>query len=244
MKPARGFSLVELTVVIGIVVLLAGLTLSAGTAVVRNAEQRSTMTALTQLDTAVREWELQADRKLRWWQQYYDDPTSSAGSDVRSLTREVLILTEILEAIRHTETVQQILAQIDPELVYQYRDDTAPWLDEPMEKFQVNNRFIGGLTVLDAWGTPIYATHPGSLWVSDPPVSFLDWERDPDGTIRTYNEEHYGIAPNRRIVFVSAGPDQRFGLLGEFPPQETEAMLEARRDNIYSVPVKFDTPKD
>jgi len=237
---------VEVTVVIGIVVLLAGLTLSAGTAVVRNAEQRRTATALLQLDTAVREWELQADRKLRWYQYNYDNPALSAGSDVSSRTRPVLILTEILGAIRHSETVQQILAQIDPDLVYRYRDDTAPWLDEPIEKFQVNDRFIGGLTILDAWGTPIYATHPGSLWMSDPPVSFLDWERDPDGTIRTYNEEEYGIAPNRRIVFVSAGPDQRFGLLDEFPfpPQETKARLEARRDNIYSVPVRFDTPKD
>ncbi len=241
MRPARGFSLVEMTVVIGIVVLLAGLTLSAGTAVVRNAEQRSTATALALLDTAVREWELQADRKLRWWQQYYDDPSSSAGSDVSSLTREVLILTEILEAIKHTETAQQILGQIDPELVYQYRDATAPWLDEPMEMFQVNNRFIGGLTILDAWGTPIYATHPGSLWMSDPPVSFLDWERDPDGTIRTYNEEHYGIAPNRRIVFVSAGPDQRFGLPTEFSAPDEQQIRAARLDNIYSIPVSSDT---
>ncbi len=95
------------------------------------------------------------------------------------------------------------------------------------------------MTVLDAWGTPIYATHPGSLWTTTPLVPFYQKERDPDGTIRTYNEEQYGIAPHRSIVFVSAGPDQRFGLTDEFPPQETEAILEARIDNIYSVPVSF-----
>ncbi len=237
MRQARGFSLVEMTVVTGVIVLLAGLTMSAGTAVVRHSEQRVTATALTQLDAAVREWELQADRKLRWWQMYYDDPRSYAGSDVHSPTREVLIVTEILEAIRNTEAVGQILARIDPELVYQYQtDDNASWLDDPVEKSQVNSQFVGGLTVLDAWGTPIYATHPGSLWTSDPFMTFFEWERDADGTIRTYNEEAYGIAPNRSIVFVSAGPDQRFGLQDEFPPQETEAMQEARRDNIYSIP--------
>ena len=240
MKSARGFSLVELTVVIGIVVLPAGLTLSATTAVVRNAEQRTTETVLRQLDTAIGEWELQADRKLSWWQAYYDRPDSYAGSDVHSTTREVLIVTEILGAISHTEAVQQILSQIDPPLVYQYRDDTAPWLDGP-EKYQVNNRFIGGLTVLDAWGTPIYATHPGSLWTTTPLVPFYQTERDPDGTIRTYNEEQYGIAPNRRIVFVSAGPDQRFGLPSEFSPLDMQARHDARLDNIYSIPVTFES---
>ncbi len=236
MRPAKGFSLVELTVVTGVIVLLAGLTMSAGTAVVRHAEHRVTSTALSQLDAAVREWELQADRKLRWWQIYYDHADSYAGSDLHSDTREVLIVTEILDVIRHTEDVRQILAQIDPELVYQYRDDTAPWLDEPQEKTQVNDRFVGSLTVLDAWGTPIYATHPGSLWTPTPLEPFYQTERDPDGTIRTYNEEQYGIAPHRSIVFVSAGPDQRFGLRSEFLPQETQAMREARRDNIYSIP--------
>ena len=243
MRPARGFSLVEVTVVIGIVVLLAGLTLSAGTAVVRNAEQRSTATALLQLDTAVREWELQADRKLTWWQYLYDRPDEIDAIDVHSFTPPVLIITEILDAIRANDAVQRILAQIDPELVYRYRDDTAPWLDAA-DKIHVNDRFIGGMTVRDAWGTPIYATHPGRKWTPTSNVPGFALERDPDGTIRTYNEEHYGIAPNRRIVFVSAGPDQRFGLMDEFPPQETEARLEARRDNIYSVPVMFEPTED
>jgi len=243
MRPARGFSLVELTVVIGIVVLLAGLTLSAGTAVVRNAEQRRTATALTQLDTAVREWELQADRKLRWWQRYYDAFETRAGSDVLSDTPPVLIITEILDTIASNDDIQRILSQIDPQLVYSYRDDTAPWLDAA-DKIHVNDRFIGGLTVLDAWGTPIYATHPGSRWTSDPAVTLLEWDRDPDGTIRTYNEQEYGIAPNRRIVFVSAGPDQRFGLPMEFSAPDAEQIRAARLDNVYSVPVKFGPDED
>ena len=236
MRPAKGFSLVELTIVTGVIVLLAGLTMSAGTAVVRHSEHRVTTTALSQLDAAVREWELQADRKLRWWQIHYDHADAYAGSDLHSDTREVLIVTEILDVIRRTEGVRQILAQIEPELVYQYRDATASWLDQPIERSEVNSRFIGGLTVVDAWGTPIYATHPGSLWTPDSYAPFSEWERDPDGTIRTYNEEAYGVAPNRTIVFVSAGPDQRFGLRSEFLPQETQAMREARRDNIYSIP--------
>ena len=66
-------------------------------------------------------------------------------------------------------------------------------------------------------------------------------DRDDDGTIRTRNEKDYGISPNRRIVFVSAGPDQRFGLPAEFYPLDMQAMREARLDNIYSIPVTFHT---
>ncbi len=229
MKPARGFSLVELTVVIGIVVLLAGLTISAGTAVVRNAEQRATETALVQLDAAVREWELLADRKLTW-----AEPGEQA--EVHAVTSEVLIITEILDVVTRNAASRDFIAHIDPDLVYRYEDDTAPWLSSPMEMSEVNDRFIGSLSVLDAWGTPVYATHPGRAWVPDDGP-----DRDDDGTIRTRNEKDYGISPNRRIVFVSAGPDQRFGLPAEFYPLDMQAMREARLDNIYSIPVTFHT---
>ena len=229
MRPARGFSLVELTVVIGIVVLLAGLTISAGTAVVRNAEHRATETALVQLDAAVREWELLADRKLTW-----AEPGEQA--EVHAVTPEVLIITEILDVVTRNAASRDLIAHIDPDLVYRYEDDTAPWLSSPMEMSEVNDRFIGSLTVLDAWGTPVYATHPGRAWVPDDGP-----DRDDDGTIRTRNEKDYGISPNRRIVFVSAGPDQRFGLPAEFYPLDMQAMREARLDNIYSIPVTFHT---
>jgi len=233
MRPARGFSLVELTVVIGIVVLLAGLTISAGTAVVRNAEHRATETALVQLDAAVREWELLADRKLTW-----AEPGEQA--EVHAVTPEVLIITEILDVVTRNAASRDLIAHIDPDLVYRYEDDTAPWLSTPMERSDVNDRFVGSLTVLDAWGTPVYATHPGRPWTAaDGQQDGL--ERDPDGTIRTLNEQRYGTAPNRRIVFVSAGPDQRFGLPAEFYPPDMQAMREARLDNIYSIPANFDT---
>ncbi len=241
MRPARGFSLVELTIVIGIVVLLAGLTLSAATAVVRNAEQRTTVIVMRQLDAAVGEWQVQADRRLSWWQFPYDDPNAYAASDLHSNTPQVLIITELLDVVTRTAAGSSLIAHIDPDLVYRYEDDTAPWLGNPMEKSHVKDRFIGSITVLDAWGTPIYATHPGRPWTTADGPPGYSLPRDQDGTIRTFNEQQYGIAPNRRVVFVSAGPDQRFGLPAEFSPLETEAMLDARLDNIYSVPVRFDS---
>ncbi len=58
---------------------------------------------------------------------------------------------------------------------------------------------------------------------------------DPDGTIRTPNEQRYGVARNRRICFVSAGPDQGFGNLTAMPPYPADP--DPVRDNIYSYPI-------
>ncbi len=101
--------------------------------------------------------------------------------------------------------------------------------------------------ILDAWDRPIYPTHPGPLWEY---VNFYLPQADEDGTGRLYNEGAYGIARNRRICFVSAGPDGKFGVDGEFdslPPGDVaEAMRTARADNIYSyqpmTPPEWDAP--
>ncbi len=240
MRSAKGFSLVEMTVVIGLIVLLAGLTLSGSAAVLRHSEQRQTRTVLAQLDTAITEWELHADRKLSWLQVPPDSFADYNARDVHSNTPEVLIITEIFDVVMRSATIRKMIAGIDPEFVYQYNDDTAPWLDEQSEKGQVNDRFLGSVTVLDAWGTPIYATHPGRVWTEGDLEGPYKHYPDPDGTIRTYNEENYGIAPNRRIVFVSAGPDGLFGTPDEFPDLSgdvlTDARDEASMDNIYSIP--------
>ncbi|MCZ6850871.1 MAG: hypothetical protein O7F17_04445, partial [Planctomycetota bacterium] len=92
-------------------------------------------------------------------------------------------------------------------------------------------RFVGSLTILDAWGTPIYATHPGRPFNagSDP------GDPEPDGTIRTYNEDKYGGARNRQICFVSAGPDGNFGNLDPSIPLYHDP--EGAKDNIYSYPI-------
>ena len=224
MRPAKGFSLVELTVVIGLIVLLAGLTLSGSAAVLRHSERRQSRTVLAQLDAAITEWELQADRKLTWLQLPPDSFADYDARDLHSTTPEVLIITEIFDVVMRSATVREMIAGIDPEFVYHYNDDSAPWLDEPLEKGHVNDRFLGSVTVLDAWGTPIYATHPGRLWIDGDAVGPYSLERDQDGTIQTYNEENYGIAPNRRIVFVSAGPDGLFGLPEEFPDLSGEVL--------------------
>lgn len=239
-RSPAGFTLTELVIAIGLILLLAGLGLSVSVAIIEQSERRQTQTVLTLLDTAVKEWELTAERKLSWWERD-DDLTLKQTADVHATTAEVLIITEILDVITRSDRVRRIIAAIDPEFVYAYRRYVyPPWIDGSLQ-YQVILYFNGSLTVLDAWGTPIYATHPGRPWT--PADEENDVPRDSDGTIRTPNEGRYGIAPNRRVVFVSAGPDQRFGLSEEFNSLDADdgevAIAKARADNIYSVDVDF-----
>lgn len=223
-----GFTLVEVVVVIGIILFLVGLTLSVSVAVVERSEIQQTETVLQILDTAVKEWELTADRKLSWG----DDGTPPGSVyDVHPDTHEVFIITEVLNVIARSSQVKQIIAQIDPDFVHTYEaGQYPPWIDttDPNQTGQIDTRFEGSLTILDAWGAPIYATHPGSVDASSPAA-------DPDGTISTTNEHKYGIARNRQICFVSAGPDGNFGSLDPSVPFYYDP--EGAKDNIYSYPI-------
>lgn len=229
----RGFTLVELIVVVGMIVLLTGLTVSVGTRVVERAEIRTTENILRLLDTAVQEWEAQSDRKLTWGE---DGVPANAvydlqGSLTESLTSDVMVITEVLAPLRRVDSVMSILAGIGPDHLYEYDGSNyADWIDTPQEESDLENRFFGELTVVDAWGTPIYATHPGRVATAadraDPEIVI-----DPDGTVRTYNERVYGVAVSRRVCFVSAGPD------GEFGELFIEGQRDAAADNVYSYPV-------
>ena len=244
-----GFTLVELVVAIGIVVLLAGLTLSVSVKVIEASEARETETTLRLLDQAVKQWEVAADRKLTWWDDVYDKNRTELRdrSDIHGDTPPVLIITELLNVIGRSTEVQSVLAQINPALVTRYADQSYPqWIQTHEEKTYLDDS-DGAITILDAWGTPIYATHPGRVhdltrYPHLPPPLYPPIA-DPDGTIRTYNERDYGIAPNRQIVFVSAGPDRRFGRLEEFMHLQGmarhEAINEARRDNLFTASVSY-----
>lgn len=233
----RGFTLIELVVVIGIILLLVGLVMAIGTAVRQNGETQQTETTIELLEAAVQEWQTVAQRQLTWGidddpqDAYYDIQGDPDGEGVNGATWDILVLTELLQTIRRPSSVQSIIAQINPDFVHRYQqDDNSVWLSA-METNEVNDRFVGELTVVDAWGLPIYATHPGRLphELLDNPANTII---DVDDTIRTFNENWYGVAKNRQVCFVSAGPDGDFGHMN--PAGNDPDLLAATEDNVFS----------
>jgi type II secretory pathway pseudopilin PulG len=231
-SPRRAaFTLIELVVTISVIILLTGLTVSMSSAVIQRTEIRRTEDVLRQLDLAHDEWRLLAGRELTWWE-LFDDPALQPMCDVHADTPEVLIITEVLDVIARPSQVKGILAGIDPRLIHTYSSGGAmpSWIDTPPEQAEVEARFLGDLTILDAWGAPVYATHPGRVFIQGQDFG----DPDADGTIRTYNELVYGLAANRRMRFVSAGPDGQFGV-AHAPPSTVPFKLAA--DNVCSYPI-------
>ena len=113
----RGFTLIELVVVIAIILLLLGLTLSAGLAIRKQSEVRETENILRLLDTAMQEWQRIAERPLSWGED--DTPIIGIRYDLQGkigafpLTPEILVITELLGVINRPDQVNNIIAQIE-----------------------------------------------------------------------------------------------------------------------------------
>ncbi|MCH8152536.1 MAG: hypothetical protein IH830_09220 [Planctomycetes bacterium] len=250
-----GFTLVEVVVVIGIIILLVALTISVGVVVVEGSEVRQTETVLRQLDTALQEWQTHADRRVTWGE---NDTPPGAVYDMQgdantgnSITSDVFVISELIDTVRRPSQVKEVLATIDPEFVHTYNPGPPypPWIN-PADQNDLDNvwgvvhgsmNLPPSLAVLDAWGDPIYAIHPGPPDPNLPPG-------DIDGTMRIGNENEYGIAKNRQILFVSAGPDGDFGnlhldtLFDSLSVDEKEEVLQAS-DNTYSYAPSVQRPE-
>ncbi len=234
-----GFTLVEVVIVIGLIVLLEGLVLSVSVSVVRGSEVRQTEQVLLLLDSALKEWEASSERKISWGD---DGPTfPNALYEMQLDTPYILMITECLETIARVRQVKSVIALIDPQFVHTYDSNATapPWIlqtdphdpncPDALTAFN-NNDLDGKLSVLDAWGRPILAVHPGR--VRDP-INFpsdLSATVDADGTIQVVLETACGIAANRQILFISAGPDGKFGDLSNADPEA----LEQTMDNVIS----------
>lgn len=232
-----GFTLVEVVVVIGIIILMVALTISVGVVVVEGSEVRQTETVLRQLDTALQEWQTHADRRVTWGE---NDTPPGAVYDMQWDTTHVFRITELLNTIARSSNIQNIVAGIDPDFVHTYRFENYPEWIAPGDEADMDNTWAVnntgptsslGLAILDAWGQPFRIVHPGCLDGSAGCVTITTGAVDADGTVRTGIEIEYGIAKNRQILFVSAGPDGKFGKLGGF---STSLDLAQTKDNIYS----------
>lgn len=207
------FTLVELVVVIGLVVVLAALVLGVGMAVMEGSETRQTNLVLTLLDAAVGEFEATGERQVSFGvdgqpggNEVYElqHPPTVEDADLVTLTREYVAV------LARPAAVREMLAQID---------------DDFVERIQGAG---DQMVIKDAWDAPVIAVLAGREWArgfDDPAL------RDEDGTLRTEIELRFGPARDRRTYFISAGPDGKFGSTDAAAPQ---AERDLARDNLYS----------
>lgn len=212
-RRSPAFTLIELVVVISIILLLVGLTMSVGLAVRSQSETRQTENVLILLDQAVKQWQIAADRQLSWGTN--GTPTNAVydveGNIEGTIPADVQLI-ELLGRISTNSAARDILAQIDNDFLQQEKEENVTFL-----------------TLVDPWSSPVCLIHPGRLpdLINYP----NDFVGDIDGTIRTDHENQFGIALNRALLFLSAGPDGEFGDLRADPGSNA---FKQTQDNVYS----------
>jgi type II secretory pathway pseudopilin PulG len=230
-RAARAFTLIEMLIVIGLIVLLTGITVTVSTTVYERSQIRNTENLLKLLTTALNEWETTADRKTTWGTDGIPNPNSvydiqstfDAGTPADQLISLLIIL-------RRSAASREILDGIDQAYLQSFDhddNDSTPEL----------------LRIVDAWENPVYMIHPGrvastffgdNLTLSDEDTTIRVSSNHPNISSGHGWEDILGVCVNQQICFVSAGPD---GLWGDLSAAGGSEVFEQAQDNIYSYPV-------
>lgn len=214
----RAFTLLELLVVIGIIALLAALVLGVSTSVIRNSERRQVESMFQALDQAVNEFENARNQKITFKRENDPDGIYDVVElDLGGAYLMVALLNGMdvdgggsqpfRPLLLAHEPSHQILKRIDPAFL---RRDATPTL--PPVAYVPNPAGTNRVELVDPWGSRIGVAFPGR-------PKRPGETGDVDGTVRTSDENFFGVCRDRRILYVSAGADGNF---------------ETREDNIYS----------
>ena len=234
MKKRRAFTVMELVVVIGVILILMALALSVTSSVLAANDRRSMENTFKLLDQAISSFEAQMGRDLTFGRRTvpgaptatadYTGAAPSAAYDIYELNfagvHSVCIVLERLSTAGSESA--EILSKIPGSSLRFLPMNGATVLGDPVPTTWAPNRMPATAAIreiVDPWGRRIATCFPGrAATKAELANSALPTDSN-DGTVRTSDEVAMGVCRNRRIYFISAGPD------GDF---STTA------DNIYS----------
>ena len=266
----RAFSLLEIVVVLGVILLLAALVLAVSGSVLAASERRETENVMRLLEQATLEWEQALGRPINYGPKAEPGLTGVPARDVYEERNDVptnpndtlslpWMSCVLMQRFGENERTRDIASKIPETYSRKWRngDPALPnvWGNLTLAGIATNpNRMPNGIgnvpLVLDAWGFRIGVCFPGRPWRDISGLSTTNPDQfysqglylrgvnspasgapDPDGTEQTPDERAYGSCRDRRIRFVSAGPD---GAFGDVYQAEGSMLKKQSLDNIVS----------
>lgn len=218
------FTLMELMIVIGLVIVLTSLTIVVGKSVIGQGKIRHTEVILQNLDSILTEYEAEIGSMPTWNPDAYIEAgkfTTSGGGIVRP---EAAVL---IAEVRGITGVDNILKAIPPDNVVPRNQIYENLVHEgTYTSSDINNNISADnrLSVTDAWGMEILYVHPNDT------VAVTGEGID--------NFDGYGTPVSNRPYFISAGPNMLFA--EQLSPDTRDD--DAAWDNLYSYEVP-DRPK-
>ena len=264
----RAFSLLEIVVVLGVILLLAALVLAVSGSVLAASERRETENVMRLLEQATLEWEQALGRPINYGPKAEPGLTGVPARDVYEERINVPINPNdalslpwmscvLMQRFGENERTRDIVSKIPETYSRRWRtgDPALPGVWGNISAVATNpNRMPNGNgnvpLVLDAWGFRIGVCFPGRPWRNGTGLSTTNASQffsgglylrgvnspasgapDADGTEQTPDERIFGSCRDRRIRFVSAGPD---GAFGDIYGAEGSALKKQTQDNIVS----------
>jgi prepilin-type N-terminal cleavage/methylation domain-containing protein len=220
----RGFTLVELLVVIGVIAMLAGLVLAVGSGVLRRAERTLTESAMTSLGQAIDEFELRRSQPLvfnrRLGVSSVDPQDGLAFHDLNELppgfVNEAYIMPRLIALLAANHASAAMLQEIPGDLL---RPEEKRWADGTVTRMNLRDAWGEQLAVVPC-GRPATRSEimqarealrtDGSTRAADPLRLGIDLL---DGTVRTSDEWSLNTGCiGRQWLFISRGPDRLLGM--------------------------------
>ena len=256
---ARGFTLVELVVVIGIIIALLSLVLAVSTLLIQQNESRQLEAAFANLSSAVQEYEQAVGRPIVFQARRefplegaYDIPNNPQFNGYQQIENyfgagggTIYFNQGISSGCTGSQPhgwEKYIVSLLGLLQRTQSAEDIVARIDPSLLQpvLKSNGQALNSdedlpplAKLVDPWGAAIAVVFPGRLWRptdADGDVGNGEFAQDSDGTIRTEMEKMAGVCRNGKILFVSAGPDGLIGSRYCVDGNRREGVL----DNIYS----------